>query len=57
MRYKLILVKKDGSESTHYYNDFDSLEWDAITCAYSPNIVTIIAKEDVPFGKTLFVWA
>ena len=57
MGYKLILRKKNGSESTHYYDDFDSLEWDAVTCAYSANIITIIAKENFPFGKTLFIWA
>lgn len=56
MRYKLVLHKKDGSESTHYYDEMDSLEYDAVTCAYSSNITSIVAKEDTPLGKTLFGW-
>lgn len=56
MGYKLILFKNDGSESTHHYDDLDSLEYDAVTCAYSSNITSIVAKEDTPLGKTLFGW-
>lgn len=56
MGYKLVLHKKDGSESTRHYDDMDSLEHDAVTCASSSNITSIIANEDTPLGKTLFGW-
>lgn len=56
MGYKLILHKNDGSESTRHYDDLDSLEYNAATCASSPNIISIVAKEDTPLGKPLFGW-
>lgn len=56
MGYKLVVRKKDGSESIHHYDDPDSLEYDAAACAFSSNVISIIAKEDTPLGKTLFAW-
>ena len=57
MRYKLELYKKDGSESTHHHDDPRSLEYDAADCAFNSNVISIVAKEDTPFGKTLFGWS
>ena len=56
MGYKLMLHKNDGSEGAHYHDDLRSLEYDAAVCASSSNIISIVAKEDTPFGKTLFGW-
>lgn len=56
MRYKLVLHKNDGSESTHHYYDLHSLEDAASACASNSNITSIVAKEDTPLGKTLFGW-
>ena len=55
MGYILEIIKKDGDVSQHYYDDIDSLEYDAVFCRYSTNIIAAIGKEDIPFGKTLFV--
>jgi len=57
MGYKLMLRKNDGSESTHHHDDPRSLEYDAAACASSSNVISIVAKEDTPFGKTLFGWS
>lgn len=57
MGYKLELYKKDGSESTHHHDDPRSLEYDAADCAFNSNVISIVAKEDTPFGKTLFGWS
>ena len=57
MGYKLMLRKNDGSESTHHHDDPRSLEYDAADCAFNPNVISIVAKEDTPFGKTLFGWS
>lgn len=43
--YRLVIYKKDGSISKHYYDDYDSLDEDAIYCEFSSNITKAIGQK------------
>jgi hypothetical protein len=42
MKYCLKITKKDGSVSKHYFSSYDELEYNAIFCRFSTNIVSAI---------------
>lgn len=54
-RYRLVIVKKDGDISKHYFDDYEELEYNAVFCPFSSNILKVTAQEDTLLGwKTLF---
>ena len=57
MDYRLVIYKKDGSVSTHYYPDYDTLDYNAVFCCFSPNIVKAVGQKFSWFRyKTLFTY-
>ena len=45
MDYRLVIHKRDGSVSKHYYPDYDTLEYNAVFCQFSPNIVKAFGQK------------
>lgn len=43
--YRLVIYKKDGSISKHYYDDYDSLDYNATYCQFSSNITKAIGQK------------
>lgn len=37
--YKLRITRKDGTINEHFFNDYDSLDYNATFCQFSSNIV------------------
>lgn len=55
MEYRLVIIKKDGDISKHYYADYDTLDYNAIYCQFSPNIIKAMGQRETLFGwETLF---
>lgn len=55
MEYRLLIFKKDGTISKHYFSDYDSLDYNAVFCQFSTNIIKAIGQKAKLFGwKTLF---
>ena len=55
MMYCLRITKKDGTVSKRYYNDYDTMDYEATFCQFSPNIVHAEGLKLKLFGyKTLF---
>lgn len=57
MDYRLVIYKKDGSVSKHYYEDYDTMEYNSVFCQFSPNIVKALGQKFSIFKlgyKTLF---
>jgi hypothetical protein len=53
--YWLVIVKKDGDISEHYYDDYEELDYNAVLCQFSSNILKVTAQKDTLLGwKTLF---
>lgn len=54
--YRLVVVTKSGSVNKHYFDDYDSLDYNATFCQFSSNIVKAIGqKANLLSWKTLFV--
>lgn len=54
--YRLVVITKSGNVSKHYFDDYDSLDYNATFCQFSPNIVKAIGqKANVLSWKTLFI--
>lgn len=55
MEYRLVIFRKDGDVSEHFYSDYETLDYNATFCRFSSNIVKAIGQEETLFGwKTLF---
>ena len=55
MEYRLLIFKKDGTTSKHYFSTYETLDYNATYCQFSPNIVKAIGQKEELFGwKTLF---
>lgn len=55
MEYRLVIYRKDGEVSKHYFSDYDSLDYNAVFCQFSSNITRAVGQKAVLFGwKTLF---
>lgn len=57
MEYRLVIHKKNGSVSKHYYGDYDTMEYNAVFCQFSHNIVKAFGQKFSIFKlgyKTLF---
>lgn len=53
--YRLVIVKKDGDISEHYFDDYEELDYSAVLCQFSSNILKVTAQKDTLLGwKTLF---
>lgn len=52
MEYRLVIYKKDGTISKHYYSDYETLDYNATFCQFSTNIVKAIAQKAKLFGWT-----
>lgn len=53
--YRLIITRKDGDTSTHYFPDYDSLDYNATFCQFSPNIIKAVGQKSKLIGwQTLF---
>ena len=57
MLYRLVIYKKNGSVSKHYFNDYDSLDYNSGFCPFSHNIVKAVGQKLTLCGyKTLFTY-
>lgn len=57
MFYRLVIHKKDGYVSKHYFPDYETLEYNAEFCPFSHNIVKAVGQKLTFFGyKTLFTY-
>ena len=55
MEYRLVIFRKDGDVSKHFYSDYKTLDYNATFCQFSPNILKAIGQKEELFGwKTLF---
>jgi len=55
MNYLLLIKKKDGTVSKHYYDTYDELDYNATMCQFSTNIVSAEGYEVAGiFHKRLF---
>ena len=55
MEYRLVIVRKDGDVSVHSFSDYDSLDYNATFCQFSPNITKAVGQKFTLAGwKTLF---
>lgn len=55
MKYCLKIIKKDGNIINHYFSSYEDLEYNAIYCQFSTNIIKAIGLEVGLFKtKTLF---
>ena len=53
--YRLIVITKSGTVSKHYFEDYDSLDYNATFCQFSSNISKAIGQQaNVLEWKTLF---
>lgn len=53
--YRLVIVTKGGDISEHYFDDYEELEYNAVFCHFSSNILKATGQEDTLLGwKTLF---
>lgn len=39
-RFRLHIIRKDGTESNHYFDDYETLDYNATFCEFSTNIVS-----------------
>ena len=54
-KYRLKILTASGEMHYHYFPDYDSLDYNAIFCQFSPNIVKAWGEEAKGFRwKTLF---
>ena len=55
MSYRLLIKKKDGDVSKHLFDTYDELDYNAVFCRFSSNIVYAAGQEETLMGwKTLF---
>lgn len=55
MEYRLLIFKKDGTISKHYFSSYETLDYNATFCQFSSNILKAIGQKAKLFGwKTLF---
>lgn len=53
--FRLVIFKKDGSNSEHSYDDYETMDYNAVLCRFSTNIVKVLAQECTLTGwKTLY---
>jgi len=53
--FRLIVTTKNGDRNIHYFEDYDTLDYNAVLCQFSPNIIKAVAQEATLLGwKTLF---
>ena len=54
--YRLVISTQYGLTRKHYYLDYETLEYDATFCRFSPNISTAVAEKLTLTGwKRLFI--
>lgn len=54
--YRLVVATKSGNVNKHYFDDYDSLDYNATFCQFSSNIVKAIGqKANLLSWETLFV--
>ena len=55
MKYCLRIIKKDGDVSNHYFSSYEELDYNAILCQFSTNIIKAIGlKVGIFKNKILF---
>ena len=55
MEYCLKIIKKDGDVSNHYFSSYEELDYNAILCQFSTNIIKAIGlKVGIFKNKILF---
>ena len=55
MDYRLVITKRDGEISKHSFPCYDSLEYNATFCQFSPNIIKAVGQRLTWRGwETLF---
>lgn len=53
--YRLVISTQYGFSRKHYYLDYETVEYNATFCRFSPNISTVVAEKLTLTGwKTLF---
>jgi hypothetical protein len=53
--YCLLILKRNGETSRHYYEDYDSMDYDATMCQFSLNVAKARGMRCGSRGwKTLF---
>ena len=53
MEYCLKIIKKDGDVTNHYFSSYEELDYNAILCQFSTNIIKAIGLK-VGLSKTRY---